>query len=319
MRKRIRLHQVRLGMYVEELEGTEPLPSHFIGPIASPADIDRMINSHAISVVIDTRKGLDVNGASSGGGTFDPVEFDAALKMNYSAEHLTLARKAIQETKPYVRGVLAAAHGSGIFEFDAARRAVDRIMSEPLTNASAMIAVAKLKEKDEGTFLHSLSVSALMITFGRALGLDVQGIRLLGLGGLVHDLGKMLLPTELLRKPGKLTAEDIAVIQTHPELGYELVKQIDGMPKAVLDICLYHHEKFDGSGYPFRKAGSHIPQVARIAALCDVYDALTTVRPYKRAWSQAEAIDTMLRSKGHFDPELMKTFLSKMVINGTLH
>lgn len=317
MRKRIRLHQVRVGMYVEELEGAKPSHPPHSGPIASYADIDRMMTSRAISVVIDTDKGLDT--ASVGGNIFDLTKFDAALKKRFSAEHLTLAGKAIKETKPYVRDVLSAAHVGGIFEFDAASEAVDRIMAEALTNASAMIAVAKLKQKDEGTFLHSLAVSALMITFGRTLGLDEDEVRLLGLGGLVHDLGKMMLPIELLRKPGKLTNEEIAVIRTHPVQGYELVKQIDGIPKAVLDVCLYHHEKFDGSGYPSKLTGSEIPPVARIAAICDVYDALTTVRPYKRAWSQAEAIDTMVRSQGRFDPDLMKVFLSKMVLNGTLH
>jgi putative nucleotidyltransferase with HDIG domain len=317
MRKRIRLHQMRVGMYVEELEGTEPLPSRFLGPIASPADIDRLMSSHAISVVIDTRRGVDATSVE--GSISDPVEFEAALKMRFSAEHLTLARQAIKETRPCVRDVLAAAHGNGIFQFDAASRAVDRIMSEALTNASAMIAVAKLKEKDEGTFLHSLAVSALMITFGRTLGLDEEAVRLLGMGGLVHDLGKMLLPIELLRKPGRLTPDEVAMMRTHPVRGYELVKKIEGMPTTVLDICLYHHEKFDGSGYPFKLAGSELPQAARIATICDVYDALTTVRPYKHAWSQAEAVDTMVRSQGHFDPQLMKIFLSKMVISGTLH
>lgn len=318
MKKRIRLHQVRVGMYVEELEGTEQLSSRLDGQILSPSDVDYVLNSHAISVVIDPHRGLDVDVASAKGYTFHPIEFDAELKIRFSAEHLALARKAIQETKPCVHEVIVGAQVGGIFHFDAASRAVDRIMSEALTNASAMIAVAKLKKKDEGTFLHSLAVSALMIAFGQALGLDGNVVRLLGMGGLVHDLGKMMLPIELLRKSGRRTDEDFALIRTHPVKGYELVKQIDGMPKAVLDICLYHHERFDGSGYPSKLAGPEIPYVARIAAICDVYDALTTVRPYKRAWSHAEAVDTMLRSQGHFDPELLKAFVSKMVINGTL-
>ena len=86
----------------------------------------------------------------------------------------------------------------------------------------------------------------------------------------------------------------------------------------MLDICLYHHEKFDGSGYPRGLAGEHIPYAARIASICDVYDALTSVRPYKRAFSQAEATDVMLRSRNQFDPDLLRTFVSEMIVSGAL-
>jgi HD-GYP domain-containing protein (c-di-GMP phosphodiesterase class II) len=109
------------------------------------------------------------------------------------------------------------------------------------------------------------------------------------------------------------------LVRMHPQRGYELVSSLPNTPRQVLDICLHHHEKFDGSGYPSRLAGQQIPFVARLAAICDVYDALTTVRPYKRAWSQAEAINMMMNSPGHFDPDLLAAFVSNMVISGTLH
>ncbi|WP_454702980.1 HD-GYP domain-containing protein [Agrobacterium burrii] len=280
MKKRIRLHQVRIGMYVEELEGAS-LPAPLIGPIRSSGDKELLMNSHAISVLIDTQKGLDVH-PDRREGELDLAGFEFALASKFNAGQLRLANKAIEDTRPCVRDVLVEARVRGAFHLDAADKAVERIMLEAMTNAGAMIAVAKLKKKDEGTFLHSLSVSALMVTFGRNLGLSEEAVRLLGLGGLVHDLGKMVLPVELLRKAGKLTAEEMDIIRTHPARGYEMVIRIEGMPKDVLDICLYHHEKFDGTGYPHQLAGSAIPQVARIAAICDVYDALTSVRPYKR-------------------------------------
>jgi hypothetical protein len=100
MRKRIRLHQVRVGMYIEELEGTMASPSKLSGPVVSPADIDLLINSHAISVVIDTHKGLDVDAALGEGNTPGLTEFETALRTRFTAEHLSLARKAIEETKP---------------------------------------------------------------------------------------------------------------------------------------------------------------------------------------------------------------------------
>lgn len=90
------------------------------------------------------------------------------------------------------------------------------------------------------------------------------------------------------------------------------------MPKPVLDVCLYHHKHYDGSGYPAGLSGHDIPYVARLAAVCDVYDALTTVRPYKHAWSQAAAVEAMMQSRGHFDPVLLNQFVSKLVISGEL-
>lgn len=319
MRKRIRLHQVRMGMYVEELEGAVVASSRIVGSILSRADIDLMMNSRAMSVVIDTRKGLDVDQGARDGVVNDLVSYASDLSSWFTTEEIRLAREAIQDVRPCVRDLLVEARARGSFRLDAADKAVERIMLKAMTNAGAMIAVAKLKAKDEGIFLHSLAVSALMVTFGRNLGMSEQAVRLLGIGGLAHDLGKTVLPIELLRKPGKLTADELQVVRTHPTRGYELVKQIDGMPKPVLDICLYHHEKFDGTGYPHQLRGSAIPQAARIAAICDVYDALTSFRPYKRAWSQAEAIDAMTQSRGHFDPDLLNAFISKMVINGTIH
>ncbi|MFK4771886.1 HD-GYP domain-containing protein [Rhizobium sp. ZW T2_16] len=317
MKKRIRLHQVRVGMYVEELEGAVLSLPH-LGPVASPFDVDLMMNSHAISVVINTQKGLDVD-PDHNEVQLDLIDFESTLASKFSAGQILHAQEAIQDARRSVSDVLVEARLRGALHLDAADKAVERIMLAAMTNAGAMIAVAKLKKKDEGTFLHSLAVSALMVTFGRNLGLSEEAVRVLGLGGLIHDLGKMMLPIALLRKPGKLTVEEMDLIRTHPERGYEMAKRIAGMPRPVLDICLYHHEKFDGTGYPHRLAGSAIPHVARIAAICDVYDALTSVRPYKRAWSQAEAIETMMRSTGHFDPDLMKAFVSKMVINGTIH
>ncbi|KAA3506419.1 HD domain-containing protein [Agrobacterium vitis] len=307
-------------MFVEELEGTalDPAKPHGRFLIKSSLDLDRMMASHAISVVIDTQKGIDTDTAFPPEG-LNPAAFQAHLHSFFSGEQIALAQRAIEETRPYVRNVLVQAQLHHAFQFDSACLAVEKVMSDAMSTTSALIGVAKLKDKDEGTFLHSLAVSALMITFGRNLGLNEEKIRLLGLGGLVHDLGKMVLPVELLRKPGKLTADELALVRTHPQRGYEMLKKEPYVSNAVLEICLSHHEKFDGSGYPHGLAGNDIPLVARIAAICDVYEALTTVRPYKRAWTQAEAIDTMIHSTGHFDPDLLKAFVSRMVISGTIH
>lgn len=321
MRKRIRLQDLRVGMFIEEVEsGNQAQTTRFTpSMISSPVEICRMMSSNVMTIVIDVGKGRDVERDAAPPQSLDRAQFETMLLQTFSANDVSRARLCIEETKPHMRKVVGEARINGGFASDAADVAVEAIMSAASSNAGALIGVAKLKEKDEITFLHSLAVSALMISFGRTLRLAEEDVRLLGVGGLVHDLGKMALPNTILKSTGKLTGEEMELVRLHPRRGYELVSALPNTPRQVLDICLHHHEKFDGSGYPSGLAGQQIPYVARLAAICDVYDALTTVRPYKRAWSQSEAINVMMKSPGHFDPDLLTAFVSNMVISGTLH
>lgn len=319
MRKRIGLRELQVGMYVAEMETGNRSGQKGFSPflISSPSDIQRVIDSNVRTVVIDIGRGRDVGGMI--GQPFDHAQFEGLLHATFSPNEIKRAKQNIEDTRPHIRELLVQARSNKAFASDAADAAVERIMSAASDNAGALIGVAKLKAKDEVTFLHSLAVSALMISFGRSLGLDEDFVRQLGTGGLVHDLGKLALPDSILKSSGKPTTEAYALIQTHPERGYEMVSEMPGIPPAVQDICRYHHEKIDGSGYPFGLVGEQIPYVSRLAAICDVYDALTTIRPYKRAWSQTEAIDVMMKSNGHFDDKLLAAFISEMVISGTLH
>ncbi len=319
MQKRIRLHELRVGMFVEDLETSRRADDRF-SPflISTPSEIAGLKRSNVRSIIINVQKGVDIHHHAPHAAPFDPQAVETDLLSRFSRQEVEAARLSIQETKPDIRTILAEARFSGGFAAKAANTAVERIMSSAMNNAGALIGVAKLKANDEVTYLHSLAVSALMITFGRSLGFDEDHVRLLGIGGLVHDLGKMTLPRSILMKPGKLTAEEAGIMRTHPQRGYQLLRKMEGTPQDVLDICLCHHEKFDGTGYPRRFVGAQIPYFARIAAICDVYDALTTIRPYKKALSQQEAVDLMMVSEGHFDRELLSGFLSKMIINGLI-
>jgi putative nucleotidyltransferase with HDIG domain len=318
MLKRIPLSQLRVGMFISDMEFATDVDATKFKPflVSRGDDVKTLAHGHVRSVVIDITKGIDVAGAPRGDVA---VSFETQLLSVFSNGEVSRARQSIQEVGPHLRRVLEDARVTGCFADAAASTAVERIMLETLDNASALIAVVRLKEKDETTFLHSIAVSALMIAFGRSLGHGQNEVRLLGLGGLVHDLGKMTIPDEILNKPGKLTAQEMSLVRAHPQKGYEMVAKAGSVPHEVLDICRFHHERYDGGGYPDRLSGKKIPYVARVAAICDVYEVLTTIRPYKRAFSQAEAIQTMMKSPGHFDLKLLSAFVSKMVISGTLH
>lgn len=153
--------------------------------------------------------------------------------------------------------------------------------------------MARLKTADTYTYLHSVAVSALMTVLARQLGLSDEDTMVAALGGLLHDMGKAAVPPAILNKPGRLTGGEFDVIRRHPELGRALLVAAGLNSRPVLDIVLHHHEKIDGTGYPQRLAGDAIPRLAKMGAVCDVYDAITSNRPYKQGWDPAESLKRM--------------------------
>jgi HD-GYP domain-containing protein (c-di-GMP phosphodiesterase class II) len=145
-------------------------------------------------------------------------------------------------------------------------------------------------------------------------------VREAGLAGLLHDVGKMQMPMDVLNKPGALTDAEFDVMRGHPERGFDLLKDGAKVPASALDVCLHHHEKIDGSGYPHRLAGDQISRFARMGAVCDVYDAITSVRPYKKPWDPAGSLQRMSQWKGQFDEAIFQAFVKSVGIypTGTL-
>jgi putative two-component system response regulator len=164
--------------------------------------------------------------------------------------------------------------------------------------------------RDNETGVHVKRMSLYAAAIGRQLGLDALELDLLLNASPMHDVGKIGISDSILLKPGKLTAEEFAVIQTHPVIGASILEGHDSvLLQAAHQIALYHHEKWDGSGYPHRLAGEAIPLLARIAAVADVFDALTMLRPYKQPWPMEQARAEILRLAGsHFDPQVVQAF-----------
>lgn len=140
---------------------------------------------------------------------------------------------------------------------------------------------------------------------GDALELEGETVELLTLSGLIHDVGKLTIPNEILQKQGPLTAAERRLIQTHPRRGHHILKRHANIPDEALNICLQHHEVLDGSGYPSRLSGSLIGPLVRISTVCDVFEALTSARPYKRGWPVSEALNWMFDRDHLFDRKLV--------------
>ncbi|UBV45313.1 PAS domain S-box protein (plasmid) [Deinococcus taeanensis] len=170
-----------------------------------------------------------------------------------------------------------------------------------------------LEYRDYETKGHTDRVVDLTLKLSAALDIKDIDQDALRWGAYLHDTGKVAIPDAILLKPGKLTDEEFDVIKRHPIIGYEMLASIPTLPPVTLELVLHHHEKWNGSGYPAGLSGTDIPLCARIFAVVDVYDALTTERPYKRAWSPQEALAEIERTGGtHFDPQVAEVFVRLM-------
>jgi putative nucleotidyltransferase with HDIG domain len=179
---------------------------------------------------------------------------------------------------------------------------------------AALVAVTRLRDQDHYTYIHSVAVGTLMMGLARQLGLSDYDIRVAGMAGLLHDIGKMRVAADIVDKPGRLTPEELAEMRRHPGLGYSTLLDMDDLDPRILDVCRHHHEKMDGTGYPDGLKDEELSLFARISAVCDVYDAVTSIRSYKRAWSPHEALAQMIEWEGHFDPDILRAFITSLGI-----
>lgn len=191
---------------------------------------------------------------------------------------------------------------------------VEEISSSVARNESALISLVRLKSKDDYTYMHSVAVCALMIALARELNLSEIQARQAGLAGLLHDVGKAAVSLDVLNKPGALTAEEFALVKRHTVLGHQMLLKASIQDEVALDVCLHHHEKMDGSGYPNGLKREQISIYAKMGAVCDVYDAVTSNRPYKKGWEPGVSLQRMANWKGHFDEVIFKAFVKSVGI-----
>ncbi|MET1756319.1 HD-GYP domain-containing protein [Novosphingobium sp. RD2P27] len=308
--RRIRRNQLRLGMYIHTLEG-----SWFKHPfwkrgflLERETDLAAVLSSQIETLLIDISKGADLAKAKAKAtlGSAAPEAFDEAWTQD---ERTAAAVEVVNRSKEVMRQVLDTARLGQAIESTAVTSVVEDVASCIEHNQPALLKILRLKSKDEYTYLHSVAVCALMISLARQLGLDRRTTKDLGTAGLLHDIGKVVLPVDVLNKPGRLTDEEFALVKTHSLEGYRLLSDLDNIPEAALDVCQHHHEKIDGSGYPHGLCAEQITLAARMGAICDVYDAVTSDRPYKDAWAPLEAITRMRQWNGHFDPKILFAFM----------
>lgn len=280
--------------------------------LRSDSDIAALRDADIAFVTIDTARGLTPVDEEP-----EPIIITEPVVVNLPTGITAERERAVDivaRTRDIIRGVFEGARLGKPVDSEQVAAVVDEISESVQRNAYALISIVRLKSKDDYSYLHSVAVCALMVNFARHLGLPDDTVREFGLAGLVHDIGKMDVPSEILNKPGRLTDEEFAIARLHPERGCAILDRADAIPGTAIDVCRHHHEKIDGTGYPFGLKGSEISLAARMGAICDVYDALTSDRAYKDAWSPIEAVTAMHGWNGQFDRDLLFTFYQSIAV-----
>lgn len=231
-------------------------------------------------------------------------------------EHLLLARKIYNRTHDYINKTQSdVAQGAREIDTETARSLVNDMIDNILVKPHAMLWLTHLKLRHEYTLTHSINVCILALTFGRHMQLERAQLESLGLGALLHDIGKLRVPTEILDKPGKLTREEYEIMKRHPGEGYEIVKTDLMMPAESIDIVLHHHERISGKGYPDALKDADIPRLTKMTSIVDVYDAITSDRCYHDGLSPYTALQNIYGwTAASFDKELVEAFMGCMGI-----
>ena len=330
--KKIASSELVLGMYVERL-GRSWLDTPFWKRsflLESQADLERIRAARLSEVWIDVARGLaPVEAAAPAApqaadvppAAVPPVAptpapaADAGPAQNAAApmsrdEELAHARRLIERSRQAVQTMFDEARMGKALSVGQAYELVDDIAASVLRGGSVLLGLARLKTADNYTYMHSVAVCALMTALATEVGLAHEQVRSAGLAGLLHDIGKMAVPSAILNKPGSLSEAEFGSVRAHPGAGHRMLQEVGELDPVALDVCLHHHEKLDGSGYPKGLRGEEVSLYARMGAICDVYDAITSNRPYKQGWCPADSLRRMAAWRGaHLDAQLFAAFV----------
>lgn len=346
MLKTVPVVQLRLGMFVHDL-GLSWWEHNFLRqrfPIDSDEILQKIRATRVASIVIDTDHGLDVAAADESPaparvaskpgmpvvnlrGSSEPVALADATAPRKEVprtslqQEMQVARKLVREARSAVKSAMADARTGRISSVPAIRGLADGMVESAGRNPGALLSLAGLKTKDDYTFMHCVAVGTFMIALGKQMGLGEEELREAGTAGLLHDVGKSLIPDAVLNKPGKLTDDEFKLMRAHPQAGYDMLREAGYEDSAALEVVLHHHERLDGKGYPHGLSGEKVTRLARMGAVVDVYDAVTSDRVYHRAIPPTAALKMLLSQSGaHFDEPIVRAFLATVGIypNGSL-
>jgi len=325
MIKKIPVERLRPGMFLHNLNAgwmSHPfIRNRFV--VADECAVQKICEAGIHEVYIDTTRGLDDANAPTEAEVNlqlmeemqEAVQTDAPYRCTTVAEELANARRLRSRATGVIRSVMRDAKMGQSLNLEQIDELVNAVIESVMRNDSALLLLLRVRAQNDYTLVHSVAVCTLMVSFCHALNCDRSTLHQAGVGGLLHDVGKVQIPLEILNKPGRYSEDEFNVMRGHPQHGYDLLRQMPDIGSEPLDIVLHHHERMDGSGYPRSQQGEDLSRMARMAAIADVYDAITSDRCYHTALPPTAALKKMWEwSKFHFDPALMRAFMTTVGI-----
>ena len=324
MKIKVDIEHLKKGMYVCELDRPWTETSFLLqGVLIKSSDDIAQVQEFSSFVYVDSEKShasilphlntISQNENARKKSTFSPsnnASQAADLEQSNFKKELKTARKVHSRTKAYIDSALEDVRLGQSVNTDEAKEVVIQVANSITRSEHAMVWLTNLKSRDEYTSIHCMNVCIMAVSFGRSIGMSKPELEIIGLGALLHDLGKMRVPLEILNKPGKLTEEEFDIMKTHPMEGYNMLEKQADLPLEVLDIVKHHHERRNGKGYPSRLKGEEITNMTRMVAIVDVYDAITSDRCYHDAITPYDALKNMYEWVNEdFDKTIIEQFI----------
>jgi putative nucleotidyltransferase with HDIG domain len=331
MIKKIPAERLRVGMFVHDINCgwlDHPFLLNQI-PIRDDSILQRVLRTGTREVYIDTTRGFDVEPehATEQAKSREQVERELLAELHRVInaapapplhvpvhKEMVFARATASEARRVVTSVMHSLRAGRQFELSEVEDVVEQMAESVLRNPHALFGLTRIRESDHYTFEHSVSVAVFMLAFARELQLEDQVVRDLGIGALLHDVGKTRIPLEILNKPARLTEEEFAVMREHVRYGREILEQHGGLSGTALAVVNEHHERHDGNGYPQGLKGDAISLFGQMAAIVDVYDANTADRVYHQAEIPTRVLSQLLEWSAHFNLRLVQRFIRSVGI-----
>ena len=326
MIKKIKVEQLKPGVYVHDFNSGWLHHPFLKNKVAIKTDdqIDKIIKHGIREVYIDTANGLDIDDAPTQREVDNEIGAKLRLipvspsdgKNPVSLKHEIRRAKALAgEATSIVHRLMDEVKLGKRIDMGEVERIVERMTASVLNNKDALVSLLRIKDKDEYTYTHCVAVSALCISFGERLGYDHKQIKAVGIGGLLHDIGKVKIPNEILNKPGPLTEKEFAIMKKHVHHGCCMLQDSTQIEQESVCVTTHHHERLDGTGYPAALKGDEISVFGQLAAIVDIYDALTSERCYKHAMPPTEALKKIFEwSPAYLNRNLAEQFIAHLGI-----
>lgn len=303
---KIHVNELRIGMRVCKLELLHNEESPFFFDII---DVKTQADIQAIQKVCDYVF-IDVGWQKEHHGFIPTRSSDAAKQLSF-ARSFERSANTFHKTGALIKSVLDDVRFGNQFSVETVKKAVSSTVNEVLESPDVMLLLTQLKKEDEYTAQHSMNVCVLAILLGRELKLSIKQLNDLGVCGLLHDVGKMKVPMEILNKPGKLDDAEMNVMRNHPLLGRDVLMSARNLFAGAVDVAHCHHERVDGGGYPRGVNDTALSNYTKIVAVVDAYDAMTSDRVYKKGMPHLKALGLLASDMGrHFESSYVTKFIN---------